>query len=136
MNSNEMFMRKIVFPFLILFMFSCSKPKVSEEQRTQFDACKKELLDKKAEFIALGKTQAKQDSLREYISDLEHNNLDQLLDKYDVEEEQVVLFLYSVCQKAELVNSGPSVEETLLRADSMMEILDSIILEDSLRKMK
>jgi hypothetical protein len=130
-------MKRIIIPFLLLLVFSCTpKPKVSEEQRGQFESCKATLIENKDAFIALGKTQEKRDSLKTYIADLEQNNLDQLLEKYEVEEEQVVVFIYSVCQKAGMANKGPSVEESLNTADSMIKVLDSIILKDSLKNVK
>lgn len=133
---DKMKMKKILPVVSMLLLISCVKPEVSPEQREQFETCKKLLLENKAGFIASGKTQAQKDSLATYIKDFEENNLDQLLGKYEIEQEDVVPFLYSVCEKANNAAEPIDVESTLLRTDSMIKVLDSIILEDSLRKIK
>lgn len=126
----------LLFSFTLL-LFSCTpKTKVTTEQTAQYEYCKKILVDNKAAFIALGKTDSKRDSLKEYIADIEKNNLDQLLEKYEVEEEQVVLFLFSICEKAEKVDNGPTILETMQSADSLIKALDSLILADSLKNRK
>ena len=117
-------------------MAACVKPEVSPEQREQFENCKQLLLENKENFIASGKTPEQKDSLAGYIRDFEENNLDQLLIKYEMEQEDVVPFLYSVCEKANTAAGPIDVEGTLLRTDSMIKVLDSIILKDSLRKLK
>ena len=129
---------KKAFPFLaLLFLFSCTpKPDVTPEQIEQYDYCKKILVENKATFIATGATKGRQDSLADYIADIEKNNFSDLLQKYEVEQEQVVLFLFSICENADAVNQGPSVEQTMETADSMLQALDSIIKADSLRKLK
>ena len=130
-------MRNFIFLFLCLLLFSCTpKTKVTAEQTAQYEYCKKTLVDNKAAFIALGKTESKRDSLKDYIADVEQNNLDQLLEKYEVEEEQVVLFLFSICEKADKVDNGPTILETMQSADSLIKALDSLILEDSLKNLK
>ncbi len=129
-------MKKVLIFSIPFFMFSCAtKPKVAQEQREAFEYCKKTLVENKLAFIAQGKTPEKKDSLAQYIEDLEKNSLEQLLEKYDVEEDQVIPFVYSVCQNADAVQAGPSVEETMKNADSMMKVLDSIIVADSLKKL-
>ena len=129
---------KKTLPFLaILFLFSCTpKPDVTPEQIAQYDQCKKVLVEHKAAFIATGATKERQDSLADYIADIEKNSFPDLLQKYEVEQEQVVLFLFSICQNADAINQGPSVEETMQVTDSLIRVLDSAIREDSLRKLR
>lgn len=130
-------MMKILFPVSLLFLFSCTpKPDVTPEQVEQYNQCKKILVDNKADFIAAGETQERKDSLADYIADIEKNSLPELLQKYEVEQEQVVLFLFSICQNANAVDQTPSVEETMQVTDSMLRVVDSMIKEDSLRKLK
>jgi hypothetical protein len=93
-------MKKLI-PLLIVFLFSCTpKPEVPDSLRASYEECKTKLVTNKATFINLGETEAKRDSLRNYIADLENNSLDQLLEKYDVTEEEVPTFVYSVCEKS------------------------------------
>jgi hypothetical protein len=128
-------MQKIIVLFFITLLFSCMpKPEVSEQQRSQFEDCQKRLLNNKEAFIASGRTEAKKDSLREYITVLEQNNLDQLLEKYEVQQEELILFLYSVCEKADRFYDGPSMQDVLLSADSLQKELDSMIKADTIRK--
>lgn len=127
-------MKRILFFSFPLFLFSCAmKPKVSEEQIAQYDYCKQILLENKDAFIAKGKTPEKRDSLKSYIDDIEKNDLPGLLEKYEVEEEQVALVLLSICQKADEIDKVPSMQETLQSADSMLRAMDSIIRLDSAR---
>lgn len=121
----------VIFPFLF---FSC-KPVATEEQTEQFELCKKKLLENKTAYIESGNSQSKKDSLSDYIKDLESNNLEQLISKFEVEPENVNLLVYSVCEKADRINTGPSVEEVLLKADSMMKFLDSLEKVDSMRQL-
>ena len=127
-------MKRIFLLFFMALILSCMpKPEVSDSQRNQFEDCKKRLLAHKEEFIASGKTESSRDSLREYISDLEQNNLDGLLEKYEVPQEQLIVFLYSVCQKADHYD-GPSMRDVLLSADSLGRVLDSLARMDTVRK--
>jgi hypothetical protein len=93
-------------------------------------------MENKEVFIASGKTQSRQDSLKDYLADIEKYKFDELLQKYEVGDEQVVLFLFSICQNAERVNRTPSILETLQSADSVMKMLDSMIIADSLKNLK
>lgn len=129
-------MKKLLFPFLILLFFSCSKSRVTEQQRDQYAYCQEELVAHKKEFIALGKTPEMRDSLEKYAWDIEHFSLEGLIDKYEVEDEQIVPLLYSICQKAEMASAPSSEEEMMYVADSLARLVDSLIKEDSLRKMK
>ena len=128
---------KKLFPFILLLLFaSCVKPKVTPEERQQFEDCRKLLLENKDNFIASGTTPEQKDSLAAYVKDFQENNLDQLIEKYGVEQEDIVPFIYSVCEKAENSNETKTEENALLKADSMIKVLDTIIAEDSLRHLK
>ncbi|MDQ3109976.1 MAG: hypothetical protein M3R17_08785 [Bacteroidota bacterium] len=125
-------MKKILFPLFFFLIYSCTPgPEVTEEQRLHFEECRKLLLGHKEAFISSGNTAGKKDSLRDYISDLEKNTLDQLLEKYEVPQEQLVGFLYSVCEKADRYYEGPSMEDVILSADSLRRMMDSMIRADS-----
>jgi hypothetical protein len=129
---------KKVLPFLaLLFLFSCTpKPDVTPDQIAQYDQCKKVLVENKAAFIASGDSKERQDSLADYIADIEKNSFPDLLQKYEVPQEQVVLFLFSICQNADALNQGPSIEETMQVTDSMIRVLDAAIKEDSMKRLK
>jgi hypothetical protein len=129
---------KKAFPFLaLLFLFSCTpKPDVTPDQIAQYDQCKKVLVENKAAFIASGESKERQDSLADYIADIEKNSFPDLLQKYEVPQEQVVLFLFSICQNADAIGQGPSVEETMQLTDSMIRVLDAAIKEDSMKRLK
>ena len=98
--------------FILIFLSSCAvKPEVTQEQLAQYDYCKKKLLENKEAFIAIGGTKEKQDSLKDYLDQIEKHSLPELLQEYDIEQEQVVIFLYSICQKAELIQENSAVDE-------------------------
>ncbi len=124
-------MKKLLILFLPIFLFSCA-PKATKEQSDQFDSCKKTILDNKKLFLEGAKSKENEDSLKEYIDDLEKCNLDQLVTKYDVEPEQVNVLVYSVCVKAEGVKNLKLIEDELLRTDSAIKEIDSRSILDSL----
>lgn len=97
---------KYIIPVL-LFLSSCAmKPDVTEEQIAQYESCKKTLLENRSAFISRGTSEAKQDSLKDYIADIEKHNFIDLLQKYEVPQEQVAVFLFSICEKAERIERG------------------------------
>jgi hypothetical protein len=128
---------KRVFPFIVLALLaSCVKPKITPEERQQFEDCKKLLLENKDNFIASGTTPEQKDSLATYVKDFQENNLDQLIEKYGVEQEDIIPFIYSVCEKAEKSAETRDEENALMKTDSMIKVLDTIIAKDSLRHLK
>ncbi len=102
---------KYLIPVLLLLSSCAIKPEVTKEQLAQYDYCKKTLLENKEAFIAVGGTKEKQDSLKDYLDQIEKHSLPELLEEYDVEQNQVVIFLYSICQKAELIQENSAVDE-------------------------
>lgn len=126
------FSRLFFLFFFSIFLFSC-KPIATEEQSLQYESCKKKLLGNKEAFIAQGLTSEKKDSLAMFLKDIESSNLEELISKFEVDPENVNLLVYSVCEKADRISQGSSIEETLLKADSMIKFLDSIEKADSLR---
>lgn len=130
-------MKPILFFSFSLFLFSCAmKPEVTEEQIAQYNYCKQILLENKTAFIAKGTTAEKRDSLKSYLDAIEKNDFPALLEKYEVEQEQVMLVLLSICEKANAIDNVPSMQETMESADSMLRAMDSIIRGDSVRNGK
>ncbi|CAN5424444.1 hypothetical protein BH09BAC5_BH09BAC5_22350 [soil metagenome] len=131
-------MKKIISLFVFAGQFcSCTtKPVISDELNMQYESCRKVILDNQIDFIGSANTQERKDSLTAYVEDLKQNNLAQLIQKYEVEQEEYNMLVYSVCEKAEALKPGPSVEQTMKTADSMMRALDSIMVQDSLNQLK
>ncbi|HET6992325.1 MAG TPA: hypothetical protein VFJ43_13415 [Bacteroidia bacterium] len=116
-------MKKLLILLSPVFLFACKSP-VTKEQSDAYDSCKKIILDNQKLFLAGATTKEKEDSLKEYLNDLEKCNLDQLVDKYDVEPEQVNVLIYSVCEKAQGVKNLKTVEDELLKTDSLIKSID------------
>jgi hypothetical protein len=113
-------MSKLLILLLPIFLFSCA-PKTTQEQNDAYNSCKKTILDNKRIFLAGSTTKEKEDSLKQYLDDLEKCNLDQLVSKYDVEPEEVNVLVYSVCTKAEGVKSTKVIEDELIKTDSLIK---------------
>ena len=116
-------MKQIIFFFPLVFLFSCHHP--TPELSAQYDKCKKIIIDHKDDFIAHGDTQSKKDSLYNYVKDLQDNNLEQLLSKYDVGPDDEQAFVNSVCGNAQVLDY-----------DRLMDVLGApdSIKSDSVKK--
>ena len=119
----------LAFPF---FLFSCA-PKATSEQQEAYNACKKTILDNEELFLATASSKEKKDSLKDYVADLKACNLDQLIEKLDVEPEQINILVYSVCFKAESVKNIQSIQNELLSTDSLINALDKATGLDSVK---
>ncbi|MCX6310875.1 MAG: hypothetical protein NT084_04485 [Bacteroidetes bacterium] len=124
-------MKKLLILFLPILFFSCA-PKTTKEQNEAYNSCKKIILDNQKLFLENAATKEKEDSLKQYVEDLQKCNLDQLINKYDVDPAEVNVLVYSVCTKAEGVKSLKIIENEILRTDSVLKALDSKTLLDSL----
>lgn len=124
-------MKKLLILALPILLFSCA-PKTTKEQNEAYDQCKKTILENQKLFLVAATTKEKEDSLKQYIDDLQKCNLDQLVNKYEVPPEEVNVLVYSVCTKADGVKNLKIIENELLKTDSLLKDIDSRSILDSL----